>query len=90
MKTTIEIPEPLYKQAKIRAIETGQTLKSIVLHSLTRELSTPSLPADEAKSFLERRRLLPGYQAAGKHGAFRPKPEMRDATELISEDRDAR
>ena len=38
MKKTIDIPESLYKRAKIRAIERGKTLKQIVLASLEREL----------------------------------------------------
>lgn len=40
MKTTIDIPEALYKKAKIRAVETGQTLKQIVLTSLEKELNS--------------------------------------------------
>jgi len=90
MKTTIEIPEPLYKRAKIRAIETGQTLKHLVLVSLNRELQEASLTPDAGKSFLERRQLLPGYKTAMKAGAFRPAAGVRDVTELISEDRNAR
>jgi predicted nucleic acid-binding protein len=42
MKTTIDIPDALYKKAKIRAIERGQTLKDIVLTSLIKELKPPS------------------------------------------------
>ena len=90
MKTTIDIPEPLYKKAKIRAVETGQTLRHLVLVSLSRELETPTPDAEEAKSFWARRRLLPEYEAAMKAGAFRPAPDARDVTELISEDRDER
>ena len=90
MKTTIEIPEPLYKKAKIRAIETGQTLRHLMLVSLSRELKVTVPSSDEGKSFLERRRLLPGYQTAAKTGALRPPKRARDITELISGDRDAR
>lgn len=90
MKTTIDIPEPLYKQAKIRAIETGQTLKHLVLISLSRELKFSTSNSDEGRSFLERRQLLPGYETARKSGAYRPAKDARDVTELISEDRDAR
>lgn len=90
MKTTIEIPAPLYKQAKIRAIETGQTLKHLVLTSLNRELNGTALTAAEPKSFHARRHLLPGYKSAQKSGAFRPASNARDVTELISEDRHAR
>ncbi|MEI6537415.1 MAG: hypothetical protein WCN98_18875 [Verrucomicrobiaceae bacterium] len=34
MKTTIDIPDVLYKRVRIRAIERGTTLKQIVLASL--------------------------------------------------------
>jgi hypothetical protein len=90
MKTTIDIPEPLYKNAKIRAVETGQTLKHLVLTSLIRELEVSTSASAEGKSFLDRRRLLPEYEAARKAGAYRPARDARDVTELISEDRDAR
>jgi hypothetical protein len=90
MKTTIDIPEPLYKQAKIRAVETGQTLKHLVLISLSRELEFPTATAEVGKSFRERRKLLPGFVRAMKAGAFRPSKGLRDITEQISEDRDAR
>ena len=90
MKTTIEIPETLYKQAKIRAIETGQTLRHLMLISLSRELDSSPSTSNEEKSFLERRRLLPEYKTALKAGLYRPAKNVRDVTELISEDRDAR
>lgn len=38
MKTMIDIPDMLYKKAKIHAIETGRTAKDIVLASLIKEL----------------------------------------------------
>ena len=44
MKTTIDIPEPLYRKVKIRAAETGTTLKQIVLTSLTKELRLATQP----------------------------------------------
>jgi hypothetical protein len=88
MKTTIDIPEPLYKQAKIHAVETGQTLKQLVLTALTRELEIPSPGTEKPKSFWERRRLLPEYAEAMRAGAYRPLPDERDVTMLISDDRD--
>jgi hypothetical protein len=90
MKTTIDIPEPLYKQAKIRAVETGQTLKRLVLISLCRELEYSSSVIEAEKSSLIRRQILPGYETARKAGAYRQAAGARDVTELISEDRDAR
>jgi hypothetical protein len=50
MKTTIEIPEDLYKKTKIRAIECGLTLKQIVLNSLERELQASPLMQQSATS----------------------------------------
>ena len=90
MKTTIDIPEPLYKQAKIRAVETGQTLKHLVLASLSRELKVPSAQGGAQKRFWERRTVLPGYRKAVRAGAYRPAPGARDVTDLIGEERDAR
>ncbi len=90
MKTTIDIPEPLYKKAKIRAIETGQTLKQIVLTSLTKELEPATSSPVVGQSFMERRKLLPEFAKFEAEGAFTPRPADRDITDLISDDRDAR
>ncbi len=43
MKTTIDIPEPLYRRAKIRAAERGESLRQLVVESL-------ELALDGAKS----------------------------------------
>lgn len=93
MKTTIDIPEPLYKRAKIRAIERGQTFKQIVLASLEAELEVPddsAKVAEEPKSYWANRKLLPEFARLQAAGAFRPKAGERDITDLISEDRDER
>jgi len=91
MKTTIDIPESLYKKAKIRAIERGQTLKQLVLDSLGRELNESAAGGEQAlKTFAEKRRILPEFARFEREGAFTPRSGDRDVTELISEDRDAR
>ena len=87
MKTTIDIPEPLYKRAKIRAVERGQTLKQIVLTSLERELDAPQTVEEAPASYWANRKLLPEYEAALKAGAF---SGGTDSTILISKERDAR
>jgi hypothetical protein len=88
MKTTIDIPEPLYRQTKIRAVEQGTTLKALVLEALERALQTASpSESDPRMPYSARRRLLPGYKAAEEAGAYRG---GRDSTETISEERDAR
>ena len=88
MKTTIEIPEDLYKKTKIRAIECGLTLKQIVLNSLERELQNPPLIQQSDTSYWANRKLLPEFAAAQKAGDYRPKPDDRDITDIISDDRD--
>ncbi len=90
MKTTIDIPDALYKRAKIRAIETGTTLKQLVLTSLEHEL-TPTVPKApepaDTGSFFERRVLLPEYKAALESGLLMG---GTDFDTIISEDRSSR
>ena len=90
MKTTIDIPEPLYKAAKVRAIETGRTLKELVVTSLEKELEQSFKDPLPEKTIGERRRLLPEFARLQAEGVFAPRPGDRDITELISEDRDGR
>ena len=90
MKTTIDIPEPLYKAAKIRAVERGQSLKQIVLRSLERELNAPPAGDPPPVSRWARRRLLPEFTRLEAAGAFAPHPAHRDITDLISDYRDGR
>jgi hypothetical protein len=90
VKTTIDIPEPLYKRAKIRAIERGQTLKQIVLTSLERELNSSPEEVGETASPWAKRRLVPEFARLQAAGAFKPRPGDRDITELISEGREDR
>jgi hypothetical protein len=84
MKTTIDIPEPLYKKAKIRAVELRQTLRDIVLASLEHELEKPVTGEGPQPSYWASRKLLPEYEAALKAGAF---SGGTDSTQIISEER---
>lgn len=86
MKTTIDIPDPLYREAKIRAVETGQTLKRLILTALERELRT-EVTEEPQGSYWARRKLRPGYKAALDKGAF---TGGTDSTDAISEDRKSR
>ena len=40
MKTTIEIPDPLFRKVKSKAAERGQTLKVFVIEALQEKLAT--------------------------------------------------
>lgn len=90
MKTTIDIPEALYKKAEIRAIETGRTLKQIVLTSLEKELM-PAIAGSEPEPFTwTHRALKPEFVRFEQAGAYAPRPSDRDITDLISDDREGR
>jgi hypothetical protein len=51
VKTTVEIPDPLFRRAKSHAAERGQTLKQFVADALQAKLAamTEGVPADEPK-----------------------------------------
>ncbi|MGL5018518.1 MAG: hypothetical protein ACRDBP_10310, partial [Luteolibacter sp.] len=82
VKTTIDIPDGLYRRAKIRAVETGRTLKDLVLTSLEKELDPSSMP--QTSPTWANRKLRPDFEAALKAGAF---SRGTDSTVIISEDR---
>jgi hypothetical protein len=41
MRTTFDLPEDLFKKAKVQAVNEGVSLKDIVIRALTRELQIP-------------------------------------------------
>ena len=45
MKTTLEIPDPVFRQAKAKAAERGQALKAFVTEALQEKLSERSTRA---------------------------------------------
>jgi hypothetical protein len=49
VKTTIEIPDPLFRRVKSKAAERGQTLKELVAEALREKLAakTSTVPAGE-------------------------------------------
>ncbi|MFN0130082.1 MAG: hypothetical protein ACKV19_25745 [Verrucomicrobiales bacterium] len=87
MKTTIDIPDALYKRIKIRAVETGRTLKEIVLSSLERELALPASEPAGSRTFGERRRLRPKFHRLMESGTF---GGGTDSTTIVSDDRSSR
>lgn len=85
MKTTIDIPEPLYRQAKFRCIEKRQTLRELVVASLQKELAAPDQPT--RAPYWSQRKLRPAYADALARGAF---SGGTDSTLIVSEERDSR
>lgn len=47
MKTTIDLPDALYRKAKIRAAERGTTLRALLTESLEAQLLEPQAPDPE-------------------------------------------
>ncbi len=45
MRTTIDIPEALGRQVKIRAAQEGRSLKTLITQALERELAAAAAPA---------------------------------------------
>jgi len=55
VKPTIDIPEPLYRTAKIRAVEQGTSLKPLVLRALEQALSSAGAVTREVPYFARRK-----------------------------------
>ncbi len=87
MKTTIEIPEPLYKKVKIEAIERGTTLKTVVLSALEDHFRSSVQTNVTFQSFHQRRSLTPDFQNLNGKNLF---SKGTDSTEIISKERDLR
>ncbi len=49
MKTTIDIPEPLYRKAKVKAAVQGVTLREIVLAALEKDIDPAARFAGRAE-----------------------------------------
>ena len=50
MKTTLDMPDDLFRRAKTTAARRGQSLKQLVTTALERELAKPSRPAASAQA----------------------------------------
>jgi hypothetical protein len=51
MKTTIEIPEPLFRQAKARAAMDGLSLRDLFVRGLQLAVQTPSTATKQRAAF---------------------------------------
>jgi hypothetical protein len=51
MKTTIEIPEPLFRQAKAKAAMDGLTLRDLFVRGLQLAVQTPSTATKQRAAF---------------------------------------
>jgi hypothetical protein len=69
MRTSIEIPDELFRRAKLRAVADGTTLRELVIRGLSRELT---IPLDEREQKLQ-----------SVFGAFKDRREAIDEIDQI-------
>jgi hypothetical protein len=85
MKTTIDIPEPLLKRAKIRAIEQGQSLKQLVLTALAHELEIPDKVAESPSSYWAHRQMNPDFKRLLESGRMKLTPGDQTIDDIIAD-----
>lgn len=72
MRTTVDIPDPLYREMKVRAASEGTTLKEIILEGVAvrlRTRNTNAKPESRAK-FPVIRSKNPGSLKLGEEGVY--------------------
>ncbi len=67
---TVEIPEELFRRAKIRAVERGATMRELVMGALESELSASSV-AEEGVPYFANRKLDPEFRRMADEGGLR-------------------
>lgn len=70
MRTTIDIPEPLFRAAKHRAAEEGVSLREIVLRALRANLGGTRKRVYRFRWRVEKGRLLPGVDIADRESMW--------------------
>jgi hypothetical protein len=85
MKTTIDIPDDLYKRVRILAIEQGIRLRELMIQALTREIVHQGSTPSAKKPYWSAAELLPEYKAMAESGQL---DSALDSTDSISDDRD--
>lgn len=84
-KTTIELPDQLYRRAKVLAVQEGKTFRALVVDALESELARASAGGEPTERYWASRRLLPEFERFRRQGAY---ARGNDSTEALSEDRD--
>lgn len=91
MKTTIDLPDDLYRRAKIKAVERSTTLKELLVSSLA-EAVAPARRVRQAASSTSaerwsQRRLVSGYSELRASRAF---AAGTDSAAILDEERGSR
>lgn len=72
MRTTVELPDPLYREMKIRAANEGTTVREIILEGVTMRLRGESAtgPRGDRPRFPVIRSRNPGSLKLGEEGVY--------------------
>ena len=83
MKTTLDIPDALYREVKIRAARDGVKIKDLVAKTLSAGLHPPNQPASLAKKN-KKRSVFPLFTGAG--GPLLQNKDLRSLSFLDEQD----
>lgn len=87
-KTTIELPELLYRRAKVLAAQEGRTFRSLVVDALEAELARSEPGSVSGKHpYWANRNLLPAFERYRREGAY---AGGADSAHMLSDDRNER
>jgi hypothetical protein len=72
MRTTVELPDPVYREMKIRAANEGTTIREIILEGVTMRLRSGSttVPRGDRPRFPIIRSRNPGSLKLGEEGVY--------------------
>lgn len=71
MRTTVDIPDPLYRELKVRAASEGTTVKEIILEGVTVRLrDKPASAKQKQPRFPVIRSKNPGSLQLGEEGVY--------------------
>ena len=72
MRTTVELPDPIYREMKIRAANEGTTIREIILEGVTMRLRSESTTATRVAGprFPVIRSRNPGSLKLGEEGVY--------------------
>jgi hypothetical protein len=71
MKTTIDLPDVLFREAKIHAAEQGITLKEIVVNAVQAYVNDSKAKPKKQNSYWQKPILLPEYRSLLERGTLR-------------------
>lgn len=71
MKTTLELPDPLMRQIKVRAANSNRTIKDVVAELITRGLKvTPAVPESSRMDLTQYIGKRPRYESIDEVNAW--------------------